>query len=111
MMGEDDLWIKLFVPETVLGRLRIGQPVKVFADCFQDQCFDGHISSIASSAEFTPRNVQSLEGRRHQRFAVKVRLADSMGIFKSGMAAEVLVPTDGNPIKPVVPPAHTECRP
>jgi hypothetical protein len=44
---------------------------------------------IASEAEFTPRNVQSVDERRHQVFGIKVRVADPQGVFKAGMAAEV----------------------
>jgi HlyD family secretion protein len=90
--------------------LRVGQPVHVLLDCYLDQRFDGHISSIASSAEFTPRNVQTLEGRGHQRFAVKVRIAAPAGIFKSGMAAEVLLSSGSNSIQPATPPLYTEGR-
>ena len=50
---------------------------------------------LANVSEFTPRNVQSLDERRHQVFAVKVRVADPEGVFKSGMAAEVFVPLEG----------------
>ena len=55
------------------------------------QEFKGTIIQIATIGEFTPRNVQSLDERRHQVFAVKVRVDDSGDVFKSGMAAEVTV--------------------
>jgi hypothetical protein len=47
---------------------------------------------IAGESEFTPRNVQSADERRHQVFGVKVRVPNPQGVFKSGMAAEVTVP-------------------
>jgi len=53
--------------------------------------FQGTVVQIASVSEFTPRNVQSIDERRNQVFAVKVRVADPQGIFKSGMAADVYV--------------------
>jgi hypothetical protein len=46
---------------------------------------------VASESEFTPRNVQSADERRHQVFAVKVRVANPEGVFKSGIAADVLM--------------------
>ena len=52
----------------------------------------GRIVQINAEAEFTPRNVQSVDERRHQVFGVKVLVDDPEGIFKSGMAAEVVVP-------------------
>ena len=47
---------------------------------------------IDSESEFTPRNVQSADERRHQVFGVKIRVDDNQGVFKAGMAAEVLLP-------------------
>ena len=91
----DDLWVKAFVPATELGRLRVGQAVEVAVDSHPGRRFGGEIRFIANVSEFTPRNVQSADERRHQVFAVKVRVADPEGVFKSGMAAEVFVPVDG----------------
>jgi len=50
------------------------------------------VMQIAGVSEFTPRNVQSADERRHQVFGVKVRVDNAEGIFKSGMAAEVRIP-------------------
>ena len=47
---------------------------------------------VAAISELRPRNVQSADERHHQVFAVKVRVADPKGVFKSGMAAQVIVP-------------------
>jgi multidrug resistance efflux pump len=91
----DDLWVKVFVPATELGKLRLGQSATVTVDSYPGKTFTGEITFIASASEFTPRNVQSVDERRHQVFAVKVRVADPEGVFKSGMAAEVTVPVGG----------------
>jgi multidrug resistance efflux pump len=88
----DDLWVKVFVPSTELGRLRLGQAVEVAIDSHPGKRFEGKVLYIAATSEFTPRNVQSADERKHQVFAVKVRVADPGGVFKSGMAAEVFVP-------------------
>jgi multidrug resistance efflux pump len=87
-----DLWVKVFVPSTDLGKLRLGQAVEVAVDSHPGKRFPGEVIHIATSSEFTPRNVQSVDERRHQVFAVKVRVTDPGGVFKSGMAAEVFVP-------------------
>jgi multidrug resistance efflux pump len=93
----DDLWVKVFVPATELGKLLLGQGVEVAVDSHPGRRFPGQVIHIANVSEFTPRNVQSLDERRHQVFAVKVRVADPDGVFKSGMAAEVFVPLgEGN---------------
>lgn len=89
LLHPDDLWVRVFVPETELGRIRMGQAVKVSADSNPVRSFDGTIIHIASEAEFTPRNVQSADERRHQVFGVKVRVDESQHIFKTGMAAHV----------------------
>src|SRR5262249_51957836 len=75
----DDLWVKAFVPETQLGKLRLRQAVEVTCDCYPGERFSGAVVQIASVSEFTPRNVQSADERRHQVFAVKVRVADPAG--------------------------------
>ena len=92
VLRADDLWVRVYVPETQLSRVRLGQEVEVRVDGYPGRRFAGTVVQIAGVSEFTPRNVQSPDERRHQVFGVKVRVADPQGIFKSGMAAEVLVP-------------------
>jgi multidrug resistance efflux pump len=89
VLRADDLWVKVYVPETDLGRVRLGQKVQVSVDGYPGKHFAGTVEQIASESEFTPRNVQSADERRHQVFGVKVRVANPDGLFKSGMAAEV----------------------
>jgi multidrug resistance efflux pump len=92
VLRAEDLWVKAYVPETELGKVRLNQKVRVKVDSYPDRRFEGTVVQIASVSEFTPRNVQSADERRNQVFAVKVRVADPQGVFKSGMAAEVLLP-------------------
>jgi multidrug resistance efflux pump len=92
VLRADDLWIKAFVPETQLGRIRLGQDVQVTIDGAPDRRMAGTVVQIAGESEFTPRNVQSVDERRHQVFAVKVRVANPDGVFKSGMAATFILP-------------------
>jgi hypothetical protein len=66
--------------------------VEVTIDSYPDKRFAGTVMQIATESEFTPRNVQSADERRHQVFGIKVRVANPEGIFKSGMAAEVVLP-------------------
>jgi multidrug resistance efflux pump len=87
-----DLWVKVYVPETEIGRVPLGQTVEATVDCYSNRRFQGKIIQISSESEFTPRNVQTVDERHHQVFGVKVRVDDPQGIFKSGMAAEVVVP-------------------
>jgi multidrug resistance efflux pump len=87
-----DLWVKIYVPETELGKVRLGQAVTVKVDGYPDRTFEGKVTHIGAESEFTPRNVQSVDERRHQVFGIRVQIADPQGVFKSGMAAEVTVP-------------------
>jgi HlyD family secretion protein len=92
VLRDDDLWVKVFVPETELAHVKVGQQVEVTVDSYPGRRIPGTIDQIASVSEFTPRNVQSVDERRHQVFAVKVKVDNRDQIFKSGMAAEVTIP-------------------
>lgn len=87
-----DLWVKAYISEVDLGHLRLGQPVEVTIDTYPGHRFQGLVKQISSISEFTPRNVQTIDERRHQVFGFKVRVDDPQGIFKSGMAATVHLP-------------------
>jgi HlyD family secretion protein len=87
----EDLWVKIFVPETKLGLLTLGQAVDVTIDSHPGKVFQGKVMQRAAISEFTPRNVQSADERRHQVFGVKIRVEDPQGVFNAGMAAEVKI--------------------
>ncbi len=97
ILRADDLWVKVFIPETDLGRVILGQAVEVTVDSHPGVRFPGHVVQIAHESEFTPRNIQSIDERRHQVFSAKVRVDEPRGVFKSGMAAEVTIPIDSGP--------------
>lgn len=88
ILESDQLWVRVYVPETLLGHVYVGMPVKVRIDTFPDQPFAGRISTVASQGEYTPRNVQTRAQRAEQVFGVKV-LVDPNPKLKAGMAAEV----------------------
>lgn len=92
VLRKADLWVKAYVPETDLGHVKLNQQVAVTIDSQPGQRFIGHVTYIASVSEFTPRNVQSVDERRHQVFGIKVQVDAPPGVLKSGMAADVLVP-------------------
>jgi HlyD family secretion protein len=92
VLRADDLWVKVYVSETDLGKVRLHQKVDVTVDAYPGRHFEGEVYLINSISEFTPRNVQSADERRFQVFGVKVRIANPQGVFKSGMAATVLIP-------------------
>jgi multidrug resistance efflux pump len=90
----EDLWVKVFVPETQLGLVQLDREVDVTIDAYPGRRFKGRVIQKATISEFTPRNVQSLEERRYQMFGVKIRVEEPQGAFNAGMAAEVTIPID-----------------
>lgn len=89
VLRADDLWVKVYVPETELGKISVGQAASVTIDSYPDKRFTGKVMHIAAESEFTPRNVQSVDERRHQVFGVKIQVDDPQQVFKAGMAAQV----------------------
>ncbi|HMG87719.1 MAG TPA: efflux RND transporter periplasmic adaptor subunit [Terracidiphilus sp.] len=89
MLEVSQLWVKVYIPETDLARVRLGQHATVRVDSFGTRAFDGHVGQIASQAEFLPRNVQTKSDREHEVFGVKVYVENAQQILKSGMSATV----------------------
>jgi multidrug resistance efflux pump len=84
------LWVRVYVPQPWLGYIKIGDDVHVRVDSFRDQEFRGVVEQINRQAEFTPRNVQTVEDRIRQVFGVKVRLENRDDKLRAGMSADVI---------------------
>jgi multidrug resistance efflux pump len=85
----DRLTITVYVPEDRYGRLNLGGSAQVNVDSFPGDVFDATVVYIADKAEFTPRNVQTAEGRRTTVFAVELAVDDPNDKLKPGMPADV----------------------
>lgn len=85
----DLLTLTVFVPEDRYGQIFLGQDCQVMVDSYPNQVFHGKVSHIADQAEFTPRNVQTTEGRKNTVFAIRLELDPSGGKLKPGMPADV----------------------
>jgi len=85
----DHLTITVFLPEDRYGQVNLGDHVQVSADAFPDESFDAVVTRIADQAEFTPRNVQTQEGRRTTVFSLELTVSDPGGKLKPGMPADV----------------------
>ena len=83
-------WVRIFIPEGMINRVRMGQPAKIKFDGLS-QSLDGHVSFISSKAEFTPRNVQTAEERITQMFAVKVDIEHPPEFLRPGVACDVTI--------------------
>jgi HlyD family secretion protein len=88
ILEPDQLWVRVFVPETRLGLVRVGQAVTLTVDTFPKRAFPGKVVEISPRAQYTPRNVQTLDQRSEQVFGVKVAV-DPTPELKPGMAALV----------------------
>jgi HlyD family secretion protein len=88
MLEPSQLWVRVYVPEPQLGHVRVGQKAALTVDTFPKREFAGRVVEIRSQAEYTPRNVQTLDQRMDQVFGVKV-VIDPTPELKPGMAALV----------------------
>src|SRR5215470_3887752 len=89
LLEKDQIYVRIYIPETEFGRIKLGQKAEVRVDSFPHQTFSGSVEQINQQAEFLPRNVQTREERVHQVFGVKVRIDDSSHRVLAGMAADV----------------------
>ncbi len=90
-MGDlSHLTITVYVPEDRYGNIFLGQKASMTVDSFPGQKFDAQVSNISDQAEFTPRNVQTVEGRSSSTvYAVKLKVIDLQNKLKPGMPADV----------------------
>jgi len=79
-------WLTVYVAEPDLGRIKLGAVAEVVTDGGEKR--QGKVSFIASTAEFTPRNVQTRDERVKLVYRVKIGLGNADGLFKPGMPAE-----------------------
>lgn len=85
----DALTITVYLPEDRYGAIALGDEVEVQVDSFPAETFNAVVVRIADQAEFTPRNVQTAEGRRSTVFAIELAVEDPAGKLRPGMPADV----------------------
>jgi HlyD family secretion protein len=90
MANLNELTITVYVPEDQYGNLSLGQGATVTVDSFAGETFHAEVIHIADQAEFTPRNVQTVEGRSSTVYAIKLKVTNSEGKLKIGMPADVV---------------------
>ncbi len=89
LLERDQTYVRIYIPETQYGLIKVGQKAEIHVDSFPKEVFHGVIEQINQQAEFLPRNVQTREERVHQVFGVKVRIDDPSHRVLAGMAADV----------------------
>lgn len=88
-----DIWLRAYINETDLGRVKLGQKARVTTDTYPGRIYDGKISFIASQAEFTPKNVQTEKERVKLVYRVKITLSNAKMELKPGMPADAEILT------------------
>jgi len=79
----------VYIPETEYGKVNLGDQVSIIVDSFPGETFTGTVVQISDKAEFTPRNVQTVEGRRATVYGIKISVPNLDLKLKPGMPADV----------------------
>ncbi|HZK56454.1 MAG TPA: HlyD family efflux transporter periplasmic adaptor subunit [Desulfosporosinus sp.] len=89
MLDPKELWIKIYIPEAKLSEVKVGGTALLAVDSYPGKTFKGQILYVSNQAEFTPKNVQTKEGRTTTVYAVKLSITEGQGQLKAGMPADV----------------------
>lgn len=92
LLERDQLFVRIYIPETRLGRVHLGDVVPISVDSFPRKSFRGIVEHISQVGEYTPRNLQTPDERADQVFATRIGLLDGRGDLRAGMAAWIEVP-------------------
>jgi HlyD family secretion protein len=84
----DHPWLRAYINETDLGRVKLGQKVKLTTDSFPGKVYDGVISFIASDAEFTPKQIQTKEERVKLVYRIKIDVDNHNHELKNNMPVD-----------------------
>jgi HlyD family secretion protein len=91
MVDMNRLYLKVYIPETDIGKLRLGDPADVSVDAFPHRVFPARVSKISSQAEFTPKNVETAEERLKLVFGVELTFTNPDRLLKPGMPADGVI--------------------
>jgi HlyD family secretion protein len=91
----DDVWLRAYIPESEMGRVKVGQRARVTVDTWPGRPFEGTVSFISPEAEFTPKNVQTEKERVKLVYRIKITLANPRMELKPGMPADAVIETGG----------------
>jgi len=87
----DKVWVRAYLPETQLGKIKLGHQVSVSSDTWKGRTYQGTVSFIASEAEFTPRNVQTEAERVKLVYRIKITIANPQQELKPGMPVDAVI--------------------
>jgi membrane fusion protein YbhG len=94
LVEDDQLYLRIYIPETELGHIAVKQPVKIEVDSFPGELFDGVVQEISKVGEYSPRNLQTADERADQVFSARVGIVSGLDKLRAGMAAFIEVPRE-----------------
>ena len=94
----DPVWIRAYVPQPRLGRIKPGMSVKIEIDSVPGKQFDGTVGFISPEAEFTPKSVQTEQVRDDLVYRLRIVAKDPENVFRQGMPVTVRVPEGGSQV-------------
>ena len=94
MVDLNKLYIKVYIPEPELGKVKLGQQARIYVDAYLDRYFNGTLTRVYEQAEFTPKNVETKDERVKLVFGAEVSVENPEGLLKPGMPADVVLKID-----------------
>ncbi len=85
------VWLRAYVNETDLGRIKVGQPAEIFTDTYPDKPYLGRLAYISSQSEFTPKQIQTKKERVKLVYRIKIDIENPLMELKSGMPADARI--------------------
>ena len=87
----DPKWVRAYIPEPELGRIRLGMQARIFSDSFPGQAMNGWVGFISPQAEFTPKTVQTEELRTKLVYEARIYVKDDQDRLRLGMPVSVII--------------------
>lgn len=87
----DECWVKLYIPSTQLGLVRLNGKAEVHVDAYPGRAFEAFVSEVSQRAEYNPRLSLTQSERANMVFWIKVTINDPDGVIKPGLPADVVL--------------------
>jgi HlyD family secretion protein len=92
LLEDGQLYVRIYVPETQIGKLKVGDIVPISVDSFPGRTFKGKVEHLNERGEYSPRNLQTADERADQVFAARISIIEGQDDLRAGMAATAHVP-------------------
>lgn len=84
-------YLRVYLPEREIGKVKLGDPARVYIDSFPGRPFEAEVTEVAQKAEFTPKDVHMPDERVTLVYSVKLQIKNPQGFLKPGMPADALI--------------------